>query len=60
MSPIAFLREVKVELEKVVWPGRKQVIELSVLVIVISLIIGIYVGGLDLMFTSIMNAILKQ
>ncbi|MDO8503529.1 MAG: preprotein translocase subunit SecE [bacterium] len=59
MNPIAFLQEVKVELEKVVWPGRKQIIELTILVIVISLIIGIYVGGLDLMFTSIMNAILK-
>lgn len=59
MNPVSFLREVKVELEKVVWPGRKQIIELTVLVIVISLIIGVYVGGLDLMFTSIVNAILK-
>ena len=59
MNPVSFLREVKVELEKVVWPGRKQVIELTVLVIIISLIIGIYVGGLDLMFTSIVNTILK-
>ncbi len=59
MNPIAFLQEVKVELEKVVWPGRKQIIELTVLVIAISLIIGIYVGGLDLMFTSIVNTILK-
>ncbi len=59
MSPIAFLREVKVELEHVVWPTRKQVLELTVLVIAISLIIGAYVGALDLIFTSVMNTILK-
>lgn len=59
MNPVSFLREVKVELDKVVWPGRKQVIELTVLVIAISLIIGAYVGALDLIFTSIVNTILK-
>lgn len=59
MDPVSFLREVKAELDKVVWPGRKQVIELTVLVIIISLIIGAYVGALDLAFTSIVNTILK-
>lgn len=59
MNPVGFLREVKMELEKVVWPTKRQALELTVLVVVISVIVGVYVGGLDFAFTSIMNALVK-
>ena len=47
------------ELEKVVWPTRRQALELTLLVLVISVIVGVYVGGLDFMFTSIMNTLIR-
>lgn len=59
MNPLQFLSEVKSELAKVVWPTRAQTIQATILVIVISLVVGAYVGGLDLLFTSALNTLLK-
>ncbi len=58
-SPLHFLREVQLELSKVVWPSRKQTIRLTVLVIGISIAVGLYIGALDIMFLNITNTILR-
>lgn len=58
MNPVTFLKEVKDELGKVVWPTRAQTIQSTVLVVVISLIVGGYIGGLDYIFTNILNTLL--
>ncbi|OGY09323.1 MAG: preprotein translocase subunit SecE [Candidatus Blackburnbacteria bacterium RIFCSPHIGHO2_01_FULL_43_15b] len=58
MNPITFLTEVITELKKVVWPSRNQTIQATVLVIAISLIVGLYVGGLDYIFTTALNKLL--
>jgi len=55
-----FLKEVKAELEKVVWPTREETIRLTVIVIVISVIASLYVGAIDFLFTNIINIILKK
>lgn len=58
-SALTFLKEVKTELNKVVWPTRKETIRLTVLVIIISLGVGLYIGGLDILFISIANTLLR-
>ncbi len=58
-TPIAFLRETYDELKKVKWPTRDEVVRLTIVVIVISLAIGLYIGGLDYIFTKLMGTILK-
>lgn len=60
MNPVYFLKEVKAELDKVIWPTKEQTIQLTILVIVVSIIIGVYVGGLDFLFTSVMNTLFKR
>lgn len=60
MNLLSYLGEVKAEMVKVVWPTRKQVVELTVLVIAISIIVGVYVGGLDFVFTNVLNKILGR
>lgn len=60
MNPLSFIKEVKQELSKVVWPTRRQAIELTVLVVAISIAVGVYVGGLDFIFTSLVNKILGR
>ena len=61
MEPVVrYLSEVKSELSKVVWPKRQEVIKLTLMVITISAIVGIYVGGLDLIFTRLLSALLGQ
>lgn len=47
---IGFLRQVSVELTKVTFPSKDEVIRLTVLVIIISLIVGTYLGALDFVF----------
>lgn len=51
---IRFLREVKIEMKRVNWLNRKQVINYTVLVLVVSILTGIYLGGLDLFFQWIL------
>jgi preprotein translocase subunit SecE len=58
MNPIAFLREVKSELDKVIWPTREQAIQLSVLVVGISIAVGVFTGGLDFLLTSAIDKLL--
>lgn len=54
-KPISFLKEVKSELEKVVWPTRQQTIRYSILVIVVAIVVGLFLGGLDYLLTTLTN-----
>ena len=56
---VDFLREVRVELEKVVWPSRQQTIQLTMLVIIVTIIVGFFIGGIDLLLTRLTSLILK-
>ncbi len=58
-SPVSFLRETKDELKKVVWPTRQEVVRLTFVVITISLIVGLFLGGLDFVFVKIIEMIVK-
>lgn len=54
-SPVTFLKETYEELKKVVWPSRSDVIRLTGIVIFISFVVGLYIGGLDYIFTAILE-----
>lgn len=56
---VSFIREVRSELIKVTWPSREDVIRLTSVVIGISIIVGAYIGGLDLLFTKMLEFIIK-
>ena len=58
-SPVSFLRETKDELKKVVWPTRQEVIRLTFVVILISLIVGVFLGGLDFVFVKMIETVIK-
>jgi preprotein translocase subunit SecE len=58
-TPVTFLKEVRDELKKVVWPTKQEVVRLTMVVIIVSLIVGFYLGGLDYIFTKIMAFVLK-
>lgn len=58
-SPVTFLKETRDELKKVVWPTRQEVIRLTAVVILVSLIVGIFLGGLDFVFTKVMEIVVK-
>lgn len=47
VNPIQFFREAKNELFKVVWPARPEIIRITIAVIVISLVVALFLGGVD-------------
>ena len=59
-SPVIFLKEVKSELLKVNWPSLAEVIKLTIIVIVISTVIGLYIGGMDILLTKFTSIIFKR
>jgi len=56
---IKFLREVRSELDKVTWPKRDEVTRLTLVVIIVSVIVGVYLGALDLGFTKLLEYIIS-
>jgi preprotein translocase subunit SecE len=46
------------ELKKVSWPSRQEAWNLTVVVIVISLMVGVLLGGIDLFFSWLVKQIL--
>ncbi len=52
---ITFLREVRVELGKVSWPSRRQLMAYTGVVLGLSLFVAIYLGGLDLLFAWVLG-----
>jgi preprotein translocase subunit SecE len=50
---VTFYQEVVAEMKKVTWPDRKQVQQLSIGVIILSLFIGAVIAVLDLIFQGI-------
>jgi preprotein translocase subunit SecE len=45
--PTQFLREVRSELRKVAWPGRKELVSYTIVVLVVSFILTMIVWGFD-------------
>ena len=56
---LQFLREVKVELKKVVWPSRKQTIGSTVVVLILTIIISVFLGMVDIGLSSLIRVVLK-
>jgi preprotein translocase SecE subunit len=42
-----------------IWPKREEVIKLTLIILIISGIVGAYVGGLDYMYTRLLEYILS-
>jgi len=60
VNPIKYLSEVRHELASVVWPKPFDVIKLTLLVVLISVIVGVYLGSLDAGFTKLVGVILTK
>lgn len=50
-----FIGDVRDELKKVTWPKRNDVIRLTVVVILISLVVAAYVGGIDFVLAKVLE-----
>jgi len=55
---LEFLREARVELSRVNWPTREQVINFTVLVVIISIVVAVFLGSLDFLFSFLVKKFL--
>ena len=54
-----FLKEVKVELGKVSWSTRKELLSSTVVVIVSTAILAVFIGAIDLSLSKILSTVFK-
>ncbi len=53
----AFIGEVYSELTKVTWPSREDAVRLTILVLVVSAVMGVFLGLWDLGFSEIVERV---
>lgn len=54
-----FFDEVKAEMFKVAWPTRQEAMAGTVLVVVVSVLLSIFIGVMDLSFSKLIRVLLK-
>ncbi|MFH1150627.1 MAG: preprotein translocase subunit SecE [Actinomycetota bacterium] len=55
---VQFLKDVRIELKKVIWPGRDEVINYTIVVLVTVTIVATFILVLDLVLSKLLNLII--
>lgn len=55
-----YLTNVRTEIGRVSWPSRKEVVSLTVLIILLSVVLGVYLGLVDLIVTQVLRLLLRS
>jgi preprotein translocase subunit SecE len=54
-----FVREVVAEFRKVTWPSRQELINSTVVVITVTVVVALFLGGVDIVLAKIVEAVLR-
>ncbi len=57
---VKYIKATMAELRQVNWPSQKQTITYTVLVIVISAVVALYVGAFDYLFSQAVNSLVNR
>jgi preprotein translocase subunit SecE len=55
---IQFLKEIRVELGKVTWPNKNELIGSTIVVVVVSLILSLFTGVVDFVLSRLAGLVL--
>ena len=58
VNPGDFLRQVKAETAKVVWPTRKETVTTAIMVVIMTTLLGLFFFGVDSAFSAIVKLLL--
>jgi preprotein translocase subunit SecE len=58
VGPVVFLQETYQELRKSTWPSREETARLTVVVIILAIVAGFFLGGLDRVFAELFSRII--
>jgi preprotein translocase subunit SecE len=56
---VRFLKEVRVEMKKVTWPQRKEIIGSTAVVIAASFVVSFFLGFVDLVLQKLLALVIK-
>jgi len=56
---MVFFREVVEQLKLVTWPDKKTAVKLTSVVILVSAVVALFLGGLDVLFTRLIGVLIK-
>lgn len=55
-----YLRGVRAEFGKISWPSRAEILSLTILVLVMVIVLTIYVGALDALFSRLLQYFIRS
>jgi preprotein translocase subunit SecE len=55
---IPFLRDVRLEIRKVEWPNREELVKLTGAVVGLSALVGVFLGGVDFLFQELFKLVI--
>jgi preprotein translocase subunit SecE len=59
-NPGKFLREVRTESAKIVWPTRRETMMTGLMVVIMTTLLAIFFFGIDSAFSAIVKALLAM
>ena len=54
-----FVREVLAEFRKVTWPSRGELVNSTVVVLVVTVVLAFFLGGVDIVLARVVERILR-
>ena len=57
-SPGEFIRQVRAETAKVVWPTRKETVTTAVMVLIMTTLLAVFFFGVDSFFSAVVKFLL--
>jgi preprotein translocase subunit SecE len=58
-TPGDFIRQVRAETAKVVWPTRKETVTTTIMVGIMTMLLGVFFFGIDQIFSRIVRLLLS-
>jgi preprotein translocase subunit SecE len=58
VSPGEFLRQVRSETAKIVWPSRRETMMTALMVVIMTSLLALFFFGIDTAFSSLVQALL--
>jgi preprotein translocase subunit SecE len=55
-----FVRESQAELAKVTWPTREQTINLTIVVLAVCVVVGVFLGAVDYVFQFLVQQLIVK
>jgi len=57
---IKYIKDSMIEMKKVTWPSRKEALNYTVLIVIITIAVAIFLGSLDFIFSKILEIVVNN